>query len=93
MKIRWRTIILGCALLLLLVQGAAGMSSPDYRLDWYTLMDSSGGGPASSANYAINYTIGQSAIGPSASPNYHVGLGYWYGLILYKINLPLIAKQ
>ncbi len=93
MKIRWRTIILGCALLLLLVQGAAGMSSPDYRLDWFTLIDSSGGGPASSANYAIDYTIGQSVIGFSSSPNYHVGLGYWYGFILNKIYLPFIARQ
>ena len=47
----------------------------------------------SSANYAINFTIGQTAIGASSSPSNGVGLGYWYGAAGgYKIFLPLILK-
>ncbi len=77
---------------LLLVQIAVAMSSTNYRLDWSTAL-TGGGGTASSTDYAINFTVGQSAIGASASTNYKAGLGYWYGAAGgYKIFLPLIMK-
>jgi len=79
------------ALLLLAGNALAGMSSTNYRLDWYVLL--TGGGPASSTNYAANYTIGQTARGLSSSTNYAAGLGYWYGVGGYKLYLPLILKN
>ncbi len=84
------TVLLGG---LLLVQIATAMSSPNYRLDWFTPMTTGGGGAASSAHYAVNFTIGQTAYNASASTNYGVGLGYWYGAaVTYKLYLPLILK-
>ena len=78
---------------LLLVSSALAMSSANYKLDWFTPMTGGGGGPAASANYAINLTIGQTAIGASASANYRVGLGYWYGLLPGgRLHLPLILR-
>jgi hypothetical protein len=77
---------------LLLVEVAAGMSSTNYRLDWYTPLTSSGG-PASSTNYAGNFSVGQAVIGYASSTGYTVGLGYWYGAAGgYKVYLPLIWK-
>ena len=89
-----KAFLLSLLLLLLLVQGVQAMESTNFSLDWFTLIDSSGGDHTSSEHYAANYTIGQTVIGPSTSPNYHAGLGYWYGLIthFFIINLPFIAK-
>jgi hypothetical protein len=92
---RLTTILLpALALLLLLSAGSAlAMSSANYRLDWFTPLTGGGGGPASSANYAINVTVGQSVIGASSSTNYQVGLGYWYrGMGPYYLYLPLIMR-
>jgi hypothetical protein len=81
-------------LVVVLLLGAGGvlaMSSTNYRLDWFTPL-TGGGGPASSANYAVNLTVGQSVIGTSSSTNYAVGLGYWYGIGRYRTYLPLVVR-
>jgi hypothetical protein len=85
-------IVLLCALVL--AGSALAMSSPNYRLDWYVLLTGGGGGPTGSANYAANFTVGQSAIGAADSANYAAGLGYWYGAAgEYRIYLPLVLKN
>lgn len=89
-------VLLSVVLALLLSAGTArAISSPNYRLDWFPPLTGGGGGPANSANYAVNFTIGQTAIGPSASSLYGVGLGYWYGIgkQLMDIFLPLILRN
>lgn len=83
-------MVLLCALWL--AQGALAMSSTNYRLDWYTPLTSSGG-PASSTNYAGNFSVGQSVIGYASSTGYTAGLGYWYGAAGgYKVYLPVVLK-
>jgi hypothetical protein len=67
--------------LLLLASSVQAMSSANYKLEWFTPLTGAGGGPASSTHYAVNLTIGQTAVGRSESTNYHVGLGYWAGLL------------
>jgi hypothetical protein len=89
-------MILSILMILLLVAGSAlAMSSPNYRLDWFTPMTGGGGGPASSANYAANFTVGQTVIGASASETFGSGLGYWYGLLdnILRNLLPLVTKN
>ena len=89
-------MILSILMILLLVAGSAlAMSSPNYRLDWFTPMTGGGGGPSSSATYAANFTVGQTVIGASASENYGSGLGYWYGLLdnILRNLLPLVTKN
>jgi hypothetical protein len=88
------TIFLAVVAFLLLAGSVLAMGSTNYRLDWFTPGTGGGGGPASSTNYAVNFTIGQTASGLSSSANYGAGLGYWYGgLGGYKIYLPLILNQ
>lgn len=78
---------------LLAAQIALAMSSTHYQLDWFTPLTTSGGGAATSAHYASNVTVGQSAYNASASSSYKVGLGYWYGVSSsYRVCLPLIMK-
>ena len=90
-------ILLVIAALLLLTGSALAMSSPNYRLDWYVPLTGGGGGPASSINYAINFTVGQTVINASASTNYKAGLGYWYGVAPAPLTsgcyLPIILKN
>ena len=88
-------LVAGFLCSLLLVGSILAMSSTNYKLDWFTPMTGSGG-PASSTHYAINFTVGQSAIGASSSANYGVGLGYWYGAAAtaaYQVFLPLVVRQ
>jgi len=88
-----KAILFTLLLLLLSVHGVQAMSSANFALDWFTPADSNGGGPSTSANYAANFTVGQTVIGASASTHYGIGLGYWYGLFQqYRVRLPLVRK-
>ena len=87
------TVLLALTAILLLAGSALAMSSTNYRLDWFTPMTGGGGAPASSASYAVNFTVGQTAIGASSSANYGAGLGYWYGAVAqFRIYLPLVLR-
>ncbi len=78
---------------LLLAQIVLAMSSTNYKLNWFTPLTGGGGGAMSSANYAVNFTVGQTASGASISANYKAGLGYWHGVgRSYRVYLPLILK-
>jgi hypothetical protein len=69
------------------------MFSAHFRLDWFTPGTSGGGGPATSANNAVNLTVGQSAIGTSSSTHYRACLGYWCGVAApYRVYLPLLLR-
>ncbi len=81
-------------ILLLLAGGALAMSSANYRLDWFVPLTGGGGGPAGSASYAVNLTVGQSAIGVASSANYGDCLGYWCGAVgQYRVYLPLVLRN
>ena len=86
------TLILVLAVLLILTGGVLAMESANYRLEWFTPLTGSGG-TASSTNYAVNITVGQSANGTGSSTNYEACLGYWCGSeIEYAIYLPLVMR-
>ena len=88
------TVLLALTAILLLAGSALAMSSTNYRLDWFTPMTGGGGAPASSASYAVNLTVGQTAIGATSSANYGAGLGYWYGAAAqFRIFLPVVLKN
>jgi hypothetical protein len=86
-------VFVALALLLLMADAAGAMQSTNHRLDWFTPMTGGGGGPASSANYVVNFTVGQSVVGASSSLHYGIGLGYWYGAWpILRLFLPLILR-
>jgi len=89
-KIAALSAILLCSLLL--AGSVLAMSSANYRLDWFTPLTGGGGGPAGSANHAVNLTVGQSAIGAASSAGYGVGLGFWSGIPGYRTYLPLVVR-
>ena len=88
-----RTVIVLALVTLLLLGGhaLAGISSPDYRLDWLTLAGG-GGGPAESSSYAVNLTVGQTVIGTASGTEYQACLGYWCGGWFRYIYLPLVVR-
>jgi hypothetical protein len=80
--------------LLLLAGSALAMRSTNYWLDWYTPLTGGGGGPASSTNYAVNFTIGQTAISSASSSSYQACLGYWCGAVgQWRVYLPLVLRE
>jgi hypothetical protein len=88
------TIFLALVALLLLAGVALAMDSDNYRLDWFTPLTGGGGGPASSAHYAVNLTVGQSAIGAPSGTDYEGCLGYWCGAAIeHRVYLPLVLRS
>ena len=76
-----RTVALAAAIAVaaLLIMGARGLlGAPDTAAPW-SVLGGGGGGTASSANFALGATAGQSAIGSAGSTSYDLGAGYWYG--------------
>jgi hypothetical protein len=94
-----RVGLLALPLLLLVGLVMAGMawagSSAHYAVDWQVL--SSGGAPAESSSglVALNGSLGQTAIGPSAAAHGSLGGGYWYGAGArrYEIYLPMVIRN
>ena len=94
MKRRTLRICLLLLLALTLVAGAVAMTSSNYWLNWFTPGTSNGGGPLASSNYAVNFTVGQTAIGQMTSANYKTDLGYWYGLLRqFRRFLPVVMEN
>jgi hypothetical protein len=95
MSKRTLIVIAGALLCGLLLAGVAlAMESDNYRLDWFTPLTGGGGGAASSTNYAVNLTVGQSVIGTSDGTDYGGCLGYWCGAAVeYRIFLPLVLRN
>jgi hypothetical protein len=88
-----KAILFTLLLLLLCAHGVQAMSSDNFSLEWFTPLNSSGGGPSISDNYAANFTIGQTVVGASSSDNYGASLGYWYGIFQqFRLRLPLVIK-
>ena len=93
-KKRILPILVALLLVLWLAGSALAMTSPTYRLDWYTPATSSGGGFSISAHYAVNLTVGQAATGSASSPSYKAGLGYWPGILVqWLVRLPIVIKD
>jgi len=78
---------------LLVASQVLAISSTNYRLDWYVPLAGGASGSASSTNYAIDFTVGQSAIGTSASTSFDGCLGYWCTAFEQRIFLPLVLKH
>jgi hypothetical protein len=93
---RTMTALVVVLLCTLLVSGVAlSMSSSNYRLDWFTPLTGSGGGQVGSANYAANFTVGQSISGAIAGTNHSFCLGYWCRVeveVENKIYLPSLFR-
>jgi len=91
-----RNVRVGLLLLLAasLALGAVAMTSSNYHLIWFTPGTGNGGGPIASSNYAVNFTVGQTAIGQMSSSNYKTDLGYWYGLLrIFRRYLPVVMEN
>lgn len=92
-----KTRIAVLAVVLLCALASAGvvsaeMFSNNYGVPWDARWG--GGGRSSSANHAINGTVGQAAIGWTESNNYGVGAGYWYGVEgEHEVYLPLVLHE
>lgn len=85
-------VLVLCIVALLALVGSAFANAPEgYDLSWKVI--GGGGGRATSAEYALEGTIGQAAIGPASGGNYQLGGGFWYGLgEIYRVYLPLVLK-
>lgn len=84
MRKRIVPILLALLFMALLGMTTQAGSSPNYAINWDVV--GRGGPVMASAHYAVQSTIGQTAIGSYQSPNYSMGAGYWQGYS--KISFP-----
>ena len=84
-------LILVLAACLLLTHSASAISSPSYVIDWMVPL-SGGGGRASSLNYAVHLTTGQTVSGLSGSTGFQAGWGFWHDVrqSFWDLFLPLV---
>ena len=85
-------ILLLLAALLIPAGALLAMESTHYRLAWFTPLTGSGGTAATSTNYAVNLTVGQSAIGTASSTAMTACLGYWCGESTGVLYLPVVLN-
>jgi hypothetical protein len=86
-------ILLSLLLILWFASTTQAMSLLNYSLDWMIPLTSGGGGDVTSTNYAINYSVGQTAIGDSQSTNFNTQLGFRQTVMYYLHQwLPAIFK-
>jgi len=94
MKRRIAPILLALLVMVLVGTVAQAGSSPNFAINWDVV--GRAGPVMASAHYAIQSTVGQTAIGPHASSSYRLGAGYWQGYSAVgfpnNIYLPLVFK-
>lgn len=88
---KWTVLLLCLTALLLVAGGALAMESDKFELDWFTPLTGGGGGTVGSIDYAVSFTVGQSATGTSDSTDYDACLGYWCGRSEAVTNQPPVA--
>jgi hypothetical protein len=67
-----------CTRLFVVLMSLCGTTAAqNYSIPWYVV--GGGGANMSSANYGVNGTLAQTAIGTVAGTNYQVAQGYWAG--------------
>ena len=89
-----KVMVLSVALLcgLLLAGLVRAMSLASYAINWDVI--GGGGGPISSASYALNSTIGQAVVGVATDANDELCSGFWCGAAAeYSIYLPLVLRN
>ncbi len=92
-KILLLLALLGIFGILIITPHASAIYSPSYRLDWFVPFSGSDG-TAESANYAIQYTVGQSVVGDNTSTNHWISLGFWPGITGGQtVYLPVILRN
>ncbi len=89
-----KVILVAVAVALLISGTALAMSSSHYQVDWSTWATGSGGS-MHSTHYAVQFTVGQTDVGPAHSSHYKACLGYWCeaGRLGYKAAMPLMLRH
>jgi hypothetical protein len=89
-------------LILMAIMGPAAngyaMNSTNFKLDWFVPLTAGSVGSSQSTHFALNFTLGQTVVGPGSSDQFKAGLGFWYGgmegvIQPFRLYLPLIERS
>ncbi len=84
-----RAILL--ALVVVILAASAVLAAPS-ALQVPRNVISAGGARVAAGSYALDGTIGQAIVGVVSAGSYQVCSGFWCGLGIYKLFLPIIMK-
>lgn len=87
--------ILGFLLLLVLaillsVSGIV-LAANSFEIDRWVI--GGGGGRVEEGDYVLNATVGQAVVGGITSNPYELCAGFWCGMGVYKVYLPLVVRN
>ena len=96
MKARKLCLLAPLVALILLTSALPAGADGSLQIVWHVI--SGGGGHAASPHYSVDTSIGQSAVGISASPNFTLGGGFLYVLgipraAVQQLYLPVVLKR
>ena len=92
MRAKTWLVLIVVVICLMLAAHAQAAASPGYQVNWLTVA-SGGGGSAASAHYAVDVSVGQTAIGEGLSTHYRGAWGFLAGLdALWRIVVPLVLR-
>jgi hypothetical protein len=75
------------AALLVVATSVIAQTSTNYDQSWHVMAGA--GAPSSSANFAVNGSLTQFAVGMSESDSYRAESGYWFGIAPVIPHLPV----
>jgi len=79
---------LAIAALAIVATSVLAQTSANFNQSWHVMAGA--GAPSSSASFAANGSMTQTAIGVSEGNNYRAESGYWYGTIISEPSEPPI---
>jgi hypothetical protein len=93
---QWLILAGSLAAVWVLAMATMAASATDFSLVWRVIPG--GGGHSSSADYVLDGSAGQPAVGGLSSAGYRLGAGYWQAIAApspppgYEIHVPIILK-
>jgi len=86
-----RGFLLLLVLAVLFSISGVGLAANGFEIDrWVT---GGGGGRVAEDGYVLNGTVGQAVVGSITSSPYELCAGFWCGMGVYKVYLPLLVRS
>ncbi len=86
-----RGFLLLLALVMLLSVSGVVLAANGFEIDRWVI--GGGGGRVAAGDYVLNATVGQAVAGGVTGSPYELCAGFWCGMGVYKVYLPMVVRN
>ena len=86
-----RGFLLLLVLVIVLSAGGVVLAAAGFEIDRWVI--GGGGGRVAAGDYVLNATVGQAVVGGVAGSPYDLCAGFWCGMGVYKVYLPMVVRN